>query len=158
MIEDVRRLRAAHGALRSDLELLRSSLDRLADDSDPTSVAAQIDSLALKRHSWQVASFCSRYCATVHVHHQIEDDDLFVALEAHQPALRPAIRELVAEHLELSRLIDELDAAVRQLPGDRDARARAAAAAERVADRLEAHLVREEAALLPALATLPSSV
>lgn len=158
MIEDVRRLRAAHAALRRDLDLLRGSLDRLADDSDPTSMAAQIDSLALKRHSWQAASFCSRYCATVHVHHRIEDDALFAALEAHEPALRPALKELVAEHLELSRLIDELEAAVRLLPGDRDTRARAAAAAERVAEKLEAHLAREEAALLPALATMPSSI
>ncbi|HEX4755545.1 MAG TPA: hemerythrin domain-containing protein, partial [Candidatus Dormibacteraeota bacterium] len=101
---------AIHRLIRRDL----AAVERLAAavlDGLPTS--ALLDELAaLKSDStlWQLQLSCLRHCGFVHLHHHMEDIDFFAELEETNPAIRPVVQRLRAEHVAISDLLDAVEA------------------------------------------------
>jgi hemerythrin-like domain-containing protein len=97
-----------------------------------------------------------RYCAGfVHEHHTGEDGMLFPMLLGQQDGrLTDVIGKLRADHRTLAGLLDEAQRLVAALPGDAATRSAAAAAVERLADKLQSHIDFEERNLAPALNAL----
>ena len=95
---------------------------------------------------WQFQASCLRYCEFVHMHHNAEDREFFDELEETNPAIRPVVERLRADHRTVSDHLDAVEAAARALSEDESQPARRA-----VADALEvlegdllAHLEYEE--------------
>lgn len=91
---------------------------------------------------------CLSVCESLRTHHRNEDDGVFPALDEAKPELRPTLKRLGEEHVEIARLIDELQAVVR---GDTRTPMELLATVDRLIADLEAHLDYEEEHLVPVL-------
>ncbi|HEX4754479.1 MAG TPA: hemerythrin domain-containing protein, partial [Candidatus Dormibacteraeota bacterium] len=82
----------------------------------------------------------------VHLHHHMEDIDFFAELEETNPAIRPVVQRLRAEHVAISDLLDAVEAAAHALSADHghDARRAVADALGALRQHLLAHLEYEE--------------
>jgi hypothetical protein len=161
----VKTLLAAHSVLRRDLDSIRETIRLMASavpgTPDGTALAGQVRdrvaALSMRQDAWKLKSFCDNYCQTVHAHHGIEDFRIFPAVVAVAPEIAPVVEQLTADHEELARLLDVLNASVGALPSA-EAWAEAADAARELAARLAAHLDMEEKHILPPLGRLPGWV
>ncbi|GAA1376567.1 hemerythrin domain-containing protein [Catellatospora chokoriensis] len=86
--------------------------------------------------------------ATLHHHHESEDNDLWPLIEAVAPDAAAPLGDLRGEHDALDAALDALEAAPVSTDGDRRELATAAAA---VRDLVHTHLEHEEPVLFPAL-------
>jgi hypothetical protein len=122
---------------------------------DPAAVQAEVVSLQTGGPLWQLRVNCLRYCGFVHLHHRLESAELFPALRRSNPALEPVVDKLEADHLRVSDLLDEVEAACRALSADdtTPARQRVAGALAVLATDLLAHLEFEEEQISPTLRT-----
>jgi hemerythrin-like domain-containing protein len=75
---------------------------------------------------------CLRWCGLVHMHHHAEDVEFFDELEETNPAIRPVVERLRAEHRAVSDYLDAVEAATKALRRDDGPASRRA-----VADALE---------------------
>lgn len=128
-------LRAVHDRLRDALQVTRTALQ------DPAPAEAGVRDLLL---------FCHGFCAALTGHHRGEDRELFPAIAAAHPDLRPTLRYLQQDHSMIAHLLSGLQAAVDRSapPAELDRHL------EGVAAIMESHFRYEERQLLTVLDTL----
>ncbi|QVQ54892.1 nitroreductase family deazaflavin-dependent oxidoreductase [Spiractinospora alimapuensis] len=122
---------AIHATFRRELALVRAE------------VAASGGSIGA-----QLRINCLSVCEGLHTHHHHEDAGVFPSLAEGNPELRPALERLGEEHKEIARLVDELQAVIRE---DDRTPAELLATVDRLIADLEAHLDYEEEHLVPVL-------
>ena len=142
----VAELRWVHDMIRRDLRTVRQMADDVEAGLPAEQIQAGIASLAAGGPLWQLKVNCLQYCRFVHSHHHAESVMLFPALRKADPALNPVVDKLEADHLNVSRLLDEVRTAARAL-GDREdpaLREQLRAALQGLSTDLLAHLEYEE--------------
>jgi Hemerythrin HHE cation binding domain len=151
----VAELRWVHDMIRRDLETVRRMAADVAAGRSAEQIRAGLASLAAGGPLWQLRINCLQYCRFVHSHHHAESVMLFPALRQANPALNPVVDKLEADHLNVSRLLSEVEAAARAL-GEREdpaLRERLAAALLDLSTDLLAHLEYEEEHICDTLRT-----
>jgi hypothetical protein len=78
-------------------------------------ISAAIRTLATGGPLWQLRINCLQYCRFVHSHHHAESVMLFPELRRADPALNPVVDKLEADHVHVSGLLEDVEAAVRGL-------------------------------------------
>jgi hypothetical protein len=142
----VAELKWVHSMIRRDLRTVRALADGVQDGMPGAEVADELRSLAAGGPLWQLKINCLQYCRFVHSHHHVESILLFPALRQANPGLGPVVDKLEADHLKVSGLLDDVEAAAMELAGHEDAevRQRLTAALRVLSDELLAHLAFEE--------------
>ena len=139
-------LLAVHALIRRDLTTVERLAAAVVDGLPADDVREELGELKRNGMLWQFQVSCLRYCGFVHMHHNAEDREFFDELEETNPAIRPVVERLRADHRKVSDHLDVVEAAARALSEDESQPARRA-----VADALEvlegdllAHLEYEE--------------
>ncbi len=139
-------LLAVHALVRRDLTTVEGLAAAIQDGLPAEDVHEKLGELKRNGMLWQFQVSCLSYCGFVHMHHNAEDREFFDELEETNPAIRPVVQRLRAEHRNVSDHLDAVEAAARELSEDESQPARRA-----VADALEvlegdllAHLEYEE--------------
>ncbi len=145
-----------HGVLRRDLDHVERLAGEVASGMPGAALQAELRELKTSGPLWQLKVSCLRYCRFVHLHHNLEDVLLFPALRDADPAIGPVVDRLEADHLRVSELLDEVEAAAERLVGAEEAAARAdvVLALEALHGHLLEHLDYEELQAGPALRRL----
>jgi hypothetical protein len=104
-----------HAHLRRDLETIKGLAAQAGDGVSGTELREQLHELKRDSGLWRLQVDCLRYCRFVHLHHQIEDVELFVELRDANPALSPVIDRLEADHRRVSDELDAVEAAAAAL-------------------------------------------
>ena len=142
-----------HDHLRGELTELRSVVEQVRDGARSAGEARDaLNRMAMRQNDWALGAFCSRYCAAVTQHHNLEDVAVFPHLKRAEPVLKPVIDRLTVEHLAIHDAIEEVDGAlVHHInnPGDFD---RLQNAIDALTDTLLSHLSYEEYELVEPLA------
>jgi iron-sulfur cluster repair protein YtfE (RIC family) len=146
-------LKTIHTHLRHDLAACRTLADQVAAGAAPEHIRAQIESLQTSSPLWKLRVNCLYYCRIMHAHHSIEDVMMFPALQRVNPDLGPIVDKLMADHRQVSRLLDEIEASARALvlEDGTSIRVRIINALGDLATDLLAHLEWEEDALGPTI-------
>lgn len=157
----VAELKWVHDMIRRDLQTVRQMAADVAAGLPAGDIQAGIRSLAAGGPLWQLKINCLQYCRFVHLHHNAESVILFPGLRRVNPALNPVVDQLEADHLAVSGLLDEVDAAARELghtePGNTEdpaVRERLVLALKSLSADLLAHLQYEEENISDTLRTL----
>jgi hypothetical protein len=139
-------LLAVHSLIRRDLTAVQQLAAAVLDGLPADGLHEQLEALRSNGLLWQFQFNCLRYCGFVHMHHNAEDLHFFDELEETNPAIRPIVDRLRADHREVSDYLDAVEAAARALTKDetQDARRTVAAALEALGGHLLAHLDYEE--------------
>lgn len=128
-------LKAVHGRLREALRVTQAA----AKVGERTGTSAR-----------ELLLFCHGFCTALTGHHEGEDRELFPAIAAAHPELRPTLRKLEQDHSMIAHLIASLQAATdRGLPPDK-----LEGHLEGIAAIMESHFRYEERELLTVLDTL----
>jgi hypothetical protein len=135
-----------HDMIRRDLGTVEKMAADAADGLPAEEIRAGLRSLATNGPLWQLKVNCLQYCHVVHSHHHLESIMLFPALRRANPALNPVVDKLEADHATVSDLLDEVEAAARELNGKSEpaARDRLTQALRKLRTDLLAHLRYEE--------------
>jgi Hemerythrin HHE cation binding domain len=151
----VAELKWVHDMIRRDLSVVRQMADDVAAGLPAEEARRVIRSLAASGPLWQLKINCLRYCHFVHSHHNAESMLLFPELRRADPALNPVVDRLEADHVHVSGLLDEVEAAARDLSTAEDpaTRQRLVAALTALSADLLAHLEYEEDHISPTLRT-----
>jgi hypothetical protein len=150
-------LLAVHAHIRRELanveQLARAVLDGLGTEELREELAALKSNTTL----WQFQASCLSYCHLVHLHHNAEDREFFDELEHTNPALRPVVERLRADHQAVSEYIHAVEATTEALTEDDsdDARRAVAQALEELEEHLLAHLAFEERTVAATARRLP---
>ncbi|MDQ0709754.1 hemerythrin-like domain-containing protein [Arthrobacter woluwensis] len=128
-------LREVHQRLRKALHLARTSLESSPDDAPV---------------GRDILLFCHGFCAALTGHHQGEDRRLFPAIEEEHPELSGALRKLAEDHVLISQLLEDLEAAVRSA----DPPERLVSRLDGIGAIMESHFQYEERQLLTILDSL----
>ena len=146
-----------HDLIRRDLRTIRQMAADVAAGLPAEEIQAGIRSLAAGGPLWQLKINCLQYCRFVHSHHHAESVILFPGLRRANPALNPVVDKLEADHLAVSGLLDEVEAAARELSSQEDpaVRERLTLALKSLSADLLAHLQYEEENISGTLRTLP---
>ena len=149
-------LKMVHSHLRHDLAVCRMLAEQVAAGAPPEHIRAQIESLQTSSPLWKLRVNCLYYCRLVHTHHSLEDVMMFPALQQVNPDLGPVVDKLMADHRQVSRLLDEIEASANALVVEdgTSIRERIVTALGDLATDLLAHLAFEEEALGPTLLEL----
>jgi hypothetical protein len=141
-----RALLAIHALIRRDLAAVERLAAAVLDGLPADGVHAELDTLKSNGMLWRFQVSCLRYCGFVHLHHHAEDTEFFDELEETNPAIRPVVERLRAEHRAVSDYLDAVEAATRALTDDDgpDARRAVADALDVLKGHLLAHLDYEE--------------
>jgi hypothetical protein len=141
-----RTLLAIHALIRRDLAAVERLAAAVLDGLPADGVHAELDALKSNGMLWQFQVSCLRYCNFVHLHHHAEDTEFFDELEETNPAIRPVVDRLRAEHRAVSDHLDAVEAATRALTDEDspDARRAVADALDVLKGHLLAHLEYEE--------------
>lgn len=91
------------------------------------------------RDEWQ------SFNATLHGHHQVEDNHMFPSMRAQFPELSACIDRLAADHAQIDPLLTRGDAAFAELPQT----GAALAVVRELQSLLDSHLAREEEKIVP---------
>lgn len=143
-----------HGVIRRNLATIAAIIDQIVKGAPVDQVRAQIDDLAATSVVWTLRVSCLRYCNLVHAHHHHEDAAFFPALRRVDPAIHSVIDKLEADHVMVSRHLDDVEAAAGRILTDEAARTELAGALRGLAEHLFTHLDYEEASLTPLLRRL----
>nr|WP_062334694.1 hemerythrin domain-containing protein [Herbidospora sakaeratensis] len=139
-----------HNMLRRDLATIRRMAETAAAGGDLAEVRQGLRDLATRGPLFQLKANCLSYCSIVHTHHGIESATLFPRIRVLAPELNAAVDRLEADHVAVSGLLEEVEAAARA----DDDRARLVKALDALADRFLEHLAYEEESLGAVLAQL----
>jgi hypothetical protein len=152
----VAELKWVHDMVRRDLRTVRQMAADVASGLPAAGIRAGIRSLAANGPLWQLKINCLQYCRFVHSHHHAESIMLFPGLRRANPALNPVVDKLEADHLSVSGLLDDVEAAARELSSREDpaVRERLTAALQKLSVDLLAHLQYEEENIAGTLRTL----
>ena len=139
-------LLAVHALIRRDLATVERLSSAVLEGLPQDGLHEELETLKSNGMLWQFQVSCLRYCGFVHLHHNAEDREFFDELEETNPAIRPVVDRLRAEHLEVSGYLDAVEAAASALTEDdrHDARRAVADALEALEGHLLAHLEYEE--------------
>jgi hypothetical protein len=142
----VAELKWVHDMIRSDLRAVRKLASDAAAGLPAGKIQAGIRSLRASGPLWQLKINCLQYCRIVHAHHHTESVMLFPELRRTNPALSPVVDKLEADHVSISGVLDEVEAAARELSNREDpaVRERLIKALEKLSTDLLAHLQYEE--------------
>jgi hemerythrin-like domain-containing protein len=123
----------SHHGFRRDLELFARALELIGrgDTSRESAV----------REEWQ------QFRATLHGHHEAEDNGMFPNLAREHESVRATIEKLAADHRRIDPLLEQGDRAFAELPNTRGA----ARVVGQLRALLDPHLALEEAELIPFL-------
>ncbi len=113
----VAELRWVHDMIRRDLGTVRQMAADAGAGQPASAIRAALRSLATASPLWQLKINCLQYCRFVHSHHTAESIMLFPELRRANPALDPVVDKLEADHVHVSGLLDEVEAAARDLGG-----------------------------------------
>jgi hypothetical protein len=149
----VKQLRWVHDLIRHDLATVRRLAGDVLAGAAPAAVKAELAALQTAGPLWQLRVNCLRYCGFVHLHHSLESAELFPALRRADPALDAVVDKLEADHLRVSQLLDDVEAAAHSLTDDLASRRRVAETLSVLATDLLAHLEFEEEQISPTLRT-----
>ena len=149
-------LKTIHAHLRHDLAVCQMLAEQVAAGAPPEHIRAQIASLQTSSPFWKLRVNCLYYFRIVHAHHSIEDVMMFPTLQQVNPDLGPVVDKLMADHRQVSRLLDEIEASANALvvEDDTSIRERIVTALGDLATDLLAHLAFEEEALGPTILSL----
>lgn len=139
-------LLTVHALIRRDLATVEQLAATVLDGLPADGVREELEALKTNGMLWQFQLSCLRYCGFVHSHHHAEDVEFFDELEETNPASRPVVDRLRAEHRAVSDYLDAVEAAARALSEDDsyDARRAVADALEVLEGHLLTHLAYEE--------------
>jgi hypothetical protein len=142
----VAELKWVHDMIRRDLGTVRQLAADVQGGMPAEQAAAGIRSLAAGGPLWQLKINCLQYCRFVHSHHHAESIMLFPALRRINPGLGPVVDKVEADHARVAGLLDDVEAAARDLAGQEDpaVRQRLTAALQVLSTDLLAHLAYEE--------------
>ncbi len=141
-----------HDMFRRQVAAVRDVRDRLKP-TQPTAASTaelrgQINELTMRQNFEQFGTFCAQYCQIVNVHHTIEDQHLFPALEAADPALGDVLERLSVEHVIIHEVLVKLDQAALAMADDPDRFAEVDALVDQPERNLLSHLRYEEEQLV----------
>jgi hypothetical protein len=141
-----RLLLSVHAAVRGDLERVERLAARALDGISADELTEELDEIKRGGVLWRLRIDCLRYCRFVHSHHNAENVLFFPELRETNPAIKPVIERLEADHRRVSGDLDAVEAAAKRLADDDSQAARMAVAEslETLTDRLLAHLDYEE--------------
>jgi tRNA G37 N-methylase Trm5 len=141
-----RSLLAVHSLIRRDLATVERLAAEVVDGLPVDGLHEELEALKSNGMLWQFQVSCLRYCGFVHMHHNAEDTEFFDELEETNPAIRPVVDRLRADHRAVSDYLDAVEAAARALSKDdsHDARRAVANALDVLKGHLLAHLDYEE--------------
>jgi hypothetical protein len=142
----VAELKWVHSMIREDLRTVRQMAADTAAGLPAEGIAARLRSLAAGGPLWQLKINCLQYCRFVHSHHRAESILLFPELRRTNPALSPVVDKLEADHLSVSGLLNDVEAAARDLGEQEDpaTRQRLTESLQQLSTDLLAHLDYEE--------------
>ena len=123
----------SHHGLRRDLARFAKALERIA--AGDTSRADAV------REEWQT------FRATLHGHHEAEDNGVFPSLASEHSSVRATIEKLGADHRRIDPLLERGDRAFAELPKTDEA----VVIVRELRELLHPHLAIEEAELIPLL-------
>jgi hypothetical protein len=141
-----RQLKLIHQMLRNDLTMCR---ELAADVASGASAGEVRERIAEMRESSPISTLqlnCLYHCRVVHMHHGIEDADMFPALRRSNPDLGAVVDRLESDHRAISTLLDQVEASARDLDDTSTSHLRDAlvTALRDLATRLLEHLAFEE--------------
>jgi hypothetical protein len=138
-----------HSMIRRDLDKVRELARDCAAGADAAELREEIANLKTNGPLWQLKVNCLHYCRFVHSHHRAEDVMIFPTLRKADPELEPVVDKLEADHREVAKLLDRVEAAADSLTADEDPERRAelVSALSALATTLLAHLDFEERSL-----------
>jgi iron-sulfur cluster repair protein YtfE (RIC family) len=151
-------LERVHDMLRRDLRTCQELADSARAGAPAADLRGAVEQMATRSPHLRLGVDCLRFCALVHNHHGGEDTMLFPVVRRNAPHLAPVVDRLEADHRVVSRLLDQLEAAVDRLEEQDTAGAtdQVVNALDALSDHLVSHLTREEQALRPFLLSMNS--
>ena len=151
----VAELKWVHDMIRQDLSTVRQMAADVAAGLPAVDISRGLRVLATNGPLWQLKINCLRYCRFVHSHHHAESMMLFPELRRADPALDPVVDKLEADHVHISGLLNEVEAAASDLHAAENpvTRQRLAGALDTLSVDLLAHLQYEEEQISPTLRT-----
>jgi len=108
----------------------------------------------LRQNDWTLGVYCQQYCRVVTGHHSLEDASVFPHLRSREPALTPVIDRLEEEHVVISAVLDQVDAALVAMVTEPDGLHAVQDAIDLLTDALVSHLSYEERELIEPLARI----
>jgi iron-sulfur cluster repair protein YtfE (RIC family) len=143
-----------HGIIRENLASIQMLTDAVSSGAPIEQVQEQLKELSVTNIVWTLRTGCLRYCSLVHSHHHGEDSHFFPGLRRLNPALRPVIDKLEADHVAIAQHLDNVESAARRIGNEEAARVELAEALVGLSDHLLTHLSYEEENLNPTLRRL----
>jgi hemerythrin superfamily protein len=145
-----------HSMVRRDLETVRKLAAAVTNGRPAEEIQAELDELKTNGTLWKLKVNCLNYCGFVHAHHNAEDRMLFPALRQANPELGPIVDRLEADHRTVSLLLDDVEAAARELSAEAEAKIRASVseALEALSGHLLEHLDFEEESVAETMRSL----
>lgn len=153
--ELVAELAWVHGIIRDNLAAIQALTGEVVSGAPPDQVREQLKELSATNIVWTLRTGCLRWCSLVHMHHHGESSHFFPGLRRINPALRPVIDKLEADHVVISSHLDNVESAARRFSGDEAGRVELAEALTGLSEHLLTHLSYEEENLNPTLRRLP---
>ena len=150
-------LLAVHAHIRRELASVEQLAKAVLDGLGGEELRQELEALKSNTTLWQFQVSCLRYCHLVHMHHNAEDREFFDELEQTNPAIRPVVERLRADHRAVSSYIDAVEATTKALTDSDsdDARRAVANALEELKEHLLAHLDYEERTVAATARRLP---
>jgi hypothetical protein len=119
-------LLTVHAHIRRDLDTVQRLAADVRDGLAPERMREQLRELKRGGMLWQLQVGCLRYCSFVHLHHRLEDRELFGELRAVNPAIAPVVQRLEADHRRVADDLVAVEAAAVALEQDDGSAARQA--------------------------------
>jgi signal transduction protein with GAF and PtsI domain len=141
-----RQLKLIHQMLRNDLTMCRELAADVASGASADQVRERIAEMRETSPISTLQVNCLYHCRVVHMHHGIEDADMFPALRRSNPDLGAVVDRLESDHRAISTLLDQVEASARDLDDTSTShlRDRLVTALSDLATRLLEHLAFEE--------------
>lgn len=141
-----RQLKLIHQMLRNDLTVCRELAADVGSGASSDEVRERIAEMRENSPISTLQVNCLYHCRVVHMHHRIEDADMFPALRRSNPDLGAVVDRLESDHRAISTLLDEVEASARGLDdaSTSDVRDQLVIALRDLATRLLEHLAYEE--------------
>lgn len=141
-----RQLKLIHQMLRNDLTTCRELAAEVAAGASSEQIRDRLADVRQTRPLWTLQVNCLYHCRIVHMHHGIEDADMFPALRRSNPELGTVVDRLESDHRAISTLLDQVESSARDLDdaSTSDARDHLVTALRDLATRLLEHLAFEE--------------
>ena len=110
-----RQLKLIHQMLRNDLTTCRELAADVAAGAPSDAVRERIAEMRVSSPLSTLQVNCLYHCRVVHMHHGIEDSDMFPALRRSNPELGAIVDRLESDHRAISALLDQVESSAREL-------------------------------------------